>query len=234
MKRVGILCLIGAIGFVLATDSFAQDGDETPEVPTVEEATSTETTSEETEAAPPPEDIDPEFNKRLGTMEEHVNTLKEQVFRSKATLQLLKEIVIQGGSAGARSTIFHVNGLGPSYRLESVAYYLDGQSIFAKADPGGSLDSAKELKVWDGAIPPGSHNLTVNMVLKGNGFGVFNYVDGYTFKVQSSYAFTADEGQATTLNVEINEKKGFGVGFAERPTVEYELKTIVLVEDSEG
>ena len=78
MKRVGILCLIGAIGFVLATDSFAQDGDETPEVPTVEEATSTETTSEETEAAPPPEDIDPEFNKRLGTMEEHVNTLKEQ------------------------------------------------------------------------------------------------------------------------------------------------------------
>jgi len=228
MKRVGILCLVGFAGLLLASDGYAQDGEETP----TEEATEAPVT--ETEAPPPEVDVNPEFGSRLGTMEEHVNTLKEQVFRSKATLQLLKEIVIQGGSAGARSTIKHINGLGPSYRLESVAYYLDGQSIYAKADPGGSLDSAKELMVWDGAIPPGSHNLTVNMVLKGNGFGVFNYVDGYTFKVQSSYAFTADEGQATTLNVEINEKKGFGVGFAERPTVEYELQTIDLVEDSEG
>lgn len=220
-RAFGILALALATA-VLSGEGRAEDTDES--------APADETV--ETEAAPAAESSeDPEFNSRLGTMEEHVNTLKEQVFRSKATLQLLKEIVIQGGSAGARSTIVHRNQLGPSYTLESVAYYLDGQSIFAKADPGGSLDSAKELKVWDGAIPPGSHNLTVNMVLKGNGFGVFNYVDGYTFKVQSSYAFAAEEGQATRVQVEVNEKKGFGVGFAERPTVEYDLETVQLVEN---
>ena len=34
-------------------------------------------------------------------VEEQVDGLKERVFRSKATLQLLKEIVIQGASTGA-------------------------------------------------------------------------------------------------------------------------------------
>lgn len=227
-RAFGILALALATA-VLSNEVLAQDADESAPVDESVETDGSEASEPVVEeAAPPP---DPQFNRRLGTMEEHVNTLKEQVFRSKATLQLLKEIVIQGGSAGARSTIVHRNQLGPSYTLESVAYYLDGQSIFAKADPGGSLDSAKELKVWDGAIPPGSHNLTVNMVLKGNGFGVFNYVDGYTFKVQSSYAFAAEEGQATRVQVEVNEKKGFGVGFAERPTVEYDLETVQLVEN---
>ncbi len=220
-RLTSLLALLGA-GLLTTSQVVAQEGDETAEVPTVDEAT---------EAAAEQFVTDPQFGRRLGTMEEHVNTLKEQVFRSKATLQLLKEIVIQGGSAGARSTVFHVNDLGPSYRLESIAYYLDGQSIFAKADPGGSLDSAKELKVWDGAIPPGSHNLTVNMVLKGNGFGVFDYVDGYTFKVQSSYAFAAEEGQATQVRVVVDEKRGLGVGFKDRPSVEYDLQTIQLVEE---
>jgi hypothetical protein len=222
-RLASLMALFGA-GLLLTSEVVAQEGDDAAEVPTVDEA------SEATEAAEEPV-ADPQFGRRLGTMEEHVNTLKEQVFRSKATLQLLKEIVIQGGSAGARSTVFHVNDLGPSYRLESIAYYLDGQSIFAKADPGGSLDSAKELKVWDGAIPPGSHNLTVNMVLKGNGFGVFDYVDGYTFKVQSSYAFAAEEGQATQVRVVVDERRGVGVGFKDRPTVEYDLQTIQLVEE---
>ena len=220
-RLTSLLALLGA-GLLTTSQVVAQEGDETAEVPTVDEAT---------EAAAEQFVTDPQFGRRLGTMEEHVNTLKEQVFRSKATLQLLKEIVIQGGSAGPRSTLSHVNDLGPSYRLESIAYYLDGQSIFAKADPGGSLDSAKELKVWDGAIPPGSHNLTVNMVLKGNGFGVFDYVDGYTFKVQSSYAFAAEEGQATQVRVVVDEKRGLGVGFKDRPSVEYDLQTIQLVEE---
>ena len=55
------------------------------------------------EAAGDPAD----FNRALRTVEEDVHALKEQVFRSKATLQLLQEIVVQGSASGARSTIWH-------------------------------------------------------------------------------------------------------------------------------
>ena len=172
-----------------------------------------------------------EFNKRLLTVEEKVNTLKERVFRSKATLQLLKEIVIQGSTSGSRAVIWHVNTLGPTYTIESVSYYLDGQSIFAKADPTGSLDNAEEMKVWDGAIPPGNHNLTVNLVLRGNGFGVFKYVEGYTFRVQSSYAFVAEDGHISNVRVLVDERKGIARSFVERPNVEYDVKSVRLFEE---
>lgn len=226
LRVLSILAMLGASGLVLA-----QEADSAAEEPsaTAEQVPPTEVPAAE---PAPAAEVDVDFDGRMGTMEEQVNTLKEQVFRSKATLQLLREIVIQGGSTGARSTVYHINDLGPGYTVESVAYYLDGQSIFAKQDPTGSLDNATELKIWDGAIPPGSHTLSVNMVLKGNGYGVFNYVDGYTFKVSSNYAFVADEGQQTAVRVTVDEKKGPWVRYDERPTVDYELQTISMRDEA--
>ena len=58
-------------------------------------------------------------------MEEDVNSLKERVFRSKATLQLLKEIVVQGSSTGSRGSIVHVNKLASDVHtitINSVAF----------------------------------------------------------------------------------------------------------------
>ena len=43
------------------------------------------------------------MNRELYTVEQEVNLLKERVFRSKATLQLLKELVIEGATIGAQS-----------------------------------------------------------------------------------------------------------------------------------
>lgn len=172
------------------------------------------------------------YDPKLGTMEEQVNGLKEQVFRSKATLQLLKELVIQGSNDGAQSTILHYNDLSNSYRLESVAYYLDGQSVYARFDPSGALHEAEELRVFEGALPPGQHQLSVNMVLRGHGFGIFNYVEGYTFTVQSNYTFAAAEGESARLAVTVNEKKRGS--FTEKPQVAYKLETTRLVDDQAG
>ena len=164
-----------------------------------------------------------EFNKRLLTVEENVNSLKEKVFRSKATLQLLKEIVVQGSTSGARAVIWHVNELGAAYAIQSVSYFLDGQSIYSKAAVDGSIGKTKEFKLHDGAIPAGNHTLSVSMILRGNGFGVFNYVDRYTFNVQSSYGFAAEDGKSCEVWVRLKERKGIGRSFIERPSVEYDL-----------
>jgi len=192
---------------------------------------------EEATAAPvaePEEEVETKtFNRELLTVEEQVNSMKERVFRAKATLQLLKEIVVQGSSSGSRATVWHQNKLGNAYTMESLAYYLDGQGKFAKNDPDGSLDTVREVKVFEGAVPPGNHNLTVQMHLRGNGFGMFSYVENYTFNVQASTAFVAEEGKSCIIKVKADERKGIGQSFTERPNVTFEINCMLMADIEE-
>ena len=166
----------------------------------------------------------PDFNRELRSIEEEVNGLKERVFRSKATLQLLKEVVIQGATTGANATIWHINKLGNSYTVESISYFLDGQSKFSKTDPAGSLDESKEFKVFEGAVPPGDHNLTVNVRLRGNGYGIFKYVEKYQVNFKASSTFNAEEGRSCQVRVVLERQRGIGKSFTERPTIGFDTR----------
>ena len=171
-----------------------------------------------------------DFSHELLTIEEQVNSLKERVFRSKATLQLLKEIVVQGSSSGSRSSIVHLNKLGGSYKVESVSYYLDGQGKFSRVDTTGALDKQKQLRIFEGPIPPGNHNLTVHIKLRGNGFGIFSYVSNYVFNVQASTAFVAEDGKSCKVRSILDERGGIGRSFTERPSVRFETSCVRLAE----
>ena len=135
------------VGWLSQTPAWAQDG--------AESAPPTETGSADAEATTFAEKMGPDYNRELLTIEEQVNGLKERVFRSKATLQLLKEIVVQGSSSGSRGKITHINKLGKGYSIESISYYLDGQGKFSKVDTSGGLSAQKELAIFDGPIPRG-------------------------------------------------------------------------------
>jgi hypothetical protein len=172
----------------------------------------------------PGEDATTDFNKELYTVEEKVDALKERVFRSKATLQLLKEIVIEGSSSGSRATIWHVNKLGTAYRLEAITYLLDGQTKFQKADPAGSLSDSKEFKIHDGALPPGNHNLSVDARIRPTGFGVFSYARNYEIGLRSNWSFVAELGRACTIRAILSDKGGVANSFEERAKVDFELK----------
>jgi hypothetical protein len=173
------------------------------------------------------------FDRELLTIEEQVNTLKERVFRSKATLQLLKEIVVQGSSSGSRGSLTHINKLGRSYTIESISYYLDGQGKFSRVDTVGGLDDQKEIRIFEGPIPPGNHNVSVHIKLRGSGFGIFSYVNNYVFNVQASTAFVAEDGKSCKVRAVINERGGISRSFTERPSVVFETRCIRLAEDGE-
>jgi hypothetical protein len=170
-------------------------------------------------------------NRDLRTVEQEVNSLKERVFRSKATLQLLRELVIEGASLGSRLVLWHVDRMGPAYSTESIQYFLDGKNIFAKLDPSGSLNETDEFQVVDRSLPPGPHSLQVNVGLRGNGYGVFSYLKTYTFKVQSSYTFEIDDGRMTALRVVLDDKGGLVRRFVDRPSVSYEERGEVLRDE---
>jgi hypothetical protein len=158
---------------------------------------------------------------RLRDLEQRINELKEQIFRSKARLSLLAETVLQGVVAGAQAVIVHENRMSSSYRLVKAVYALDGARIFSKADEEGSLGERQELDIYDGSIVPGEHTLTVNLEYRGHGYGIFSYLKGYRFRVRSNYSFTAPEGKAITIRVVGYEKGGPTAPLEERPAIRY-------------
>ncbi|HMI93201.1 MAG TPA: hypothetical protein VK509_17645 [Polyangiales bacterium] len=161
------------------------------------------------------------YSVRLRDLEQNVNELKEQIFRSKARLSLLAETVLQGVVAGAQAHIVHENKMGSSYKLVKVMYALDGAPILNKSDEEGGLGEKPSFDIYNGSIVPGEHTLTVQLEYRGHGYGIFSYLRGYRFKVASSHAFTAVEGKATTLHVVGYEKGGPTAPLEERPAVRY-------------
>ncbi len=160
---------------------------------------------------------------RLRDLEDRVNRLKEQIFRSKARLSLLAETVLDRKIAGAKSTIIFRNEMGGSFRLVKAIFLLDGAPIFNKSDEGGSLAEQGTINLFDGPVMPGDHTLSVVLHYRGHGYGIFSYLKGYSFKTRSSRTFTVNEGKALSLDVIGYEKGGVTTPLEDRPDVRYKM-----------
>jgi hypothetical protein len=166
----------------------------------------------------------------LRDLEQRINELKEQIFRSKVRLSLLAETVLQGVVAGSQAQIVHENKMGNSYKLVKVVYALDGAPIFNKADEEGSLGDQDQFDIYNGSIVPGEHTLTVKLEYRGHGYGIFSYLKGYRFKVSSSHTFTAPEGKALSLHIVGYEKGGPTAPLEERPAVRFVERVTAAVQ----
>jgi hypothetical protein len=139
---------------------------------------------------------------------------------------LLKETVLGGVIGASRGIIRHRNDMGGSFRLVKAVYALDGVQIFSKADDSGRLSEMKEFDIYNGAIQPGSHTLTVQLVYQGHGFGVFSYLKGYKFNVRSSHTFVAGEGKATVVTVVGFEKGGVTTNMEDKPAIDFRVNVM--------
>jgi len=203
----------------LDDDGFGDDGLGDP---SGDPAAATGAPGETETSAAPDEGMDAgTYAVRLRDLEQRINELKEQIFRSKARLSLLAETVLQGVVAGAQVVIVHENKMSSSYKLVKVVYALDGAQIFNRADEEGELGDRERFEVYNGSIVPGEHTLTVNLEYRGHGYGIFSYLKGYRFRVRSNYQFTAPEGRGVTLRVVGYEKGGPTAPLEERPAVRY-------------
>lgn len=231
MRRViavstSVVLVAMAAGLAIAQDEELPDdlgnGADGSEFGSDESAPAPSAPAPATSAAPAEDGLDAgTYAVRLRDLEQRINELKEQIFRSKARLSLLAETVLQGVVAGAQAVIVHENRMSSSYRLVKAVYALDGARIFSKADEEGSLGERRELDIYDGSIVPGEHTLTVNLEYRGHGYGIFSYLKGYRFRVRSNYSFTAPEGKAITIRVVGYEKGGPTAPLEERPAIRY-------------
>lgn len=148
--------------------------------------------------------------------------LKEDVFRSKATLTLLEELLIESATLGSGVKVTHINELTKGYEVASIRYYLDGRPLLEWDRTDGS-ELPKELELRNETVPAGDHVLQVIMKLNGRGGGVFRYVDALEFTLQSSYEFTVRTGRVSTLRVIATTRGAKGrTAYTERPRIVYQ------------
>lgn len=169
---------------------------------------------------------------RLREMATQVDEFKEETFGTKSRLLLLREQVLRRTIAGSKIAVFHVNEIGDEYELVQVLYALDGQRKKSYLDYSGKLSDMNNQLVFEDTIVPGSHVLMVEMVFKGSSWFFFEYMDGYTFTVKSSYLFEADEGKLHEFTVIAKEDGDFFTALEERPTIVYE--EIIVNYEAEG
>jgi hypothetical protein len=179
-----------------------------------------------TRPTPEPGRTGADYALRLRELEDRVNELKEEIFRSKSRLVLLRERVLQSHIGGSQAVITHVNDMSATFDLVQVVYSLDGTQIYSALDDGGSLADQDRIQIYNGAIVPGPHNVSVEMIFVGNGFGLFSYLEGYRFRLRSSYAFTAEDAKIARLDVIAYERGGVNQPIEERPDIRYELEFV--------
>ncbi|MCY1060389.1 hypothetical protein [Nannocystis sp. SCPEA4] len=163
------------------------------------------------------------YGDRLDGIEAEVNSLKDKIFRSKARLAVLRDTVMAGVAAGGRVVLAHRNLMGVGFRLVRIVYTLDGAQIFARSDDSGGLDAEDEILVFDGTLPPGPHEARVELTYQGQGYGVFTYLRGYTFKSPQTHSFNVTEGGSFKLVSKGYERGNLTTEMKDRPAVEFQV-----------
>ena len=181
-------------------------------------------------------DAEASYRVKIRGLEEKVNELKENIFRSKAKLIMLTEMVTGGLSTSAKMVIVHKDEMGPGYSLIQRHYFLDGMPLHQDADQSGErFKGESELVIFDGPIVEGTHTLTVSMVYRGNGRGIFSYLDGYTFNLKDSFTFTAEQGRITASKVVGFERGDFTTQYLDRPAIRFDTEVFDdKVEEAEA
>ncbi|MEZ4272869.1 MAG: hypothetical protein R3C68_15985 [Myxococcota bacterium] len=90
-----------------------------PSTKTAPRSADTPPASPSASSAPTPEASD--YNLKLRSIEERVNSLKEKIFQSKARLIQLQEMVLHGSISGSKAVLIHRNEMGSSFRAQSRA-----------------------------------------------------------------------------------------------------------------
>ena len=92
----------------------------------------------------------------------------------------------------------------------------------------------QEFDVYNGAIQPGSHTLSVALQYQGNGFGVFSYLKGYKFNVKSSHTFVAGESKSTNITVVGYEKGNITTQLSDKPAIDFRVNVMSAGESGGG
>jgi len=171
---------------------------------------------------------------RMRRLEQKTQALKERAWQLKARVQMLKEQLL-GGGVGAQALISHANDMGAAFRLTKLIYTLDGTQVFVRTDDSAeNLYKTKSFEIFSGPISPGNHNINAVATYKGHGYGVFEYLDKFTFTAKGSSAFIAGEGKTAKVDCRGFERGGAGTPMEKRPAIDCKVTQVAPEKPAEA
>jgi hypothetical protein len=168
----------------------------------------------------------------LRDVDREMTSLSNDITASHARLREITAMVLQQAGGGAQLIIDHQNEMGSTFRLMRASYALDGATIATRTDDNGSLAEQTGFSVYNGRVASGEHTLTVSLEYQGNGYGIFSYIRGYTFRARSVQTFTVPEARALRLVVVGYERGGATVAIEERPAIRY-AQTVMTIPEAQ-
>jgi hypothetical protein len=115
--------------------------------------------------------------------------------------------------------------LSESFVLVQAAVALDGNFLLycpRPEDPQRSLDMTQNFLAFDGPLTAGPHALSIALLYRGHGQGIFSYLSGYTFRVESTHEFALAESSLVVLRAAARERGGPETALEDRPFIVFE------------
>ena len=114
------------------------------------------------------------------------------------------------------------DALGGTYSLELVEVRLDGRIALQCGAGGAKLDARSPVVLYEGSAGPGEHEISLRLVYRGNGAGIFSYLQGYTFDVKSTHEVDLPPAGIVSVQAIAGESGGPMTPIEERPHVRWE------------
>jgi hypothetical protein len=168
-----------------------------------------------TAVAPPPQSL------RLTDTRAKVDELTASMKRIREQLASVSNQVMSPVVGAAATDIMLRNEMSGAYRLVHATIRLDGAVLIDREDEGNTLADQKELPVLKGAVAPGDHTLSVELIFQGSGYGVFSYLKGYRYNVKSTHAFAVGQGKPVNLDITAYEKGDATTPLDQRPAIDW-------------
>lgn len=157
-------------------------------------------------------------------LEHAVNALKEDVFKSKAQLRELEEATLRGKVSGSKGIVDFDNQAQGIFALVSGEFYLDEKLVYrVEADPKKPIE---KLRVYDDALVPGDHVLTVKLRYKGSDRPLaqpFKYFQDYKFDLETTEKIPVEYGKTTIARVGVVDKGYFKAEIKERLSLQVKV-----------
>lgn len=152
---------------------------------------------------------------KLENIRAQADEIQDAVRRSHQRLTALGAQAMTPGLA--KTTIDLSNDTSAAYKLVSARVVVDGQLQLDKKELTGT---ERQLPVFTGATGTGEHVARVEVVLQGNGYGVFSYLRGFKITLSSSHTWTATT-EPIHVTATIYELNDVTVPFQQRPQVRW-------------
>jgi hypothetical protein len=127
----------------------------------------------------------------------------------------------------AGTSIVYANRMSATFQLERLSAAIDRAPVYERSDDGSHVLAAqRQVALFAGALSPGNHEVAVDLTYRGHGYGVFAYLDRYTFRVRSSHVLAVDPAHATQVDAIGDEADSPAAPLDQRPRIDWRVASL--------